>query len=129
MRRGEFVERGVAKELARCVLPMGTFTQFFWTVNARSLMNFLSLRNAPTAQYEIRRYAEALETFFAELMPVTYEAFVASHPRRPRPDAISWEAGGSEIPSRAHWLVIERLAAERPCSRDARPAAPPACLP
>ena len=74
----EFVERGVAKELARCVLPMGTFTQFFWTVNARSLMNFLSLRNAPTAQYEIRRYAEALETFFAELMPVTYEAFVAN---------------------------------------------------
>lgn len=74
----EFVDRGVAKELARCVLPMGTFTQFYWTVNARSLMNFLSLRNASAAQYEIRRYAEALETFFAELMPVTHEAFVAN---------------------------------------------------
>jgi len=74
----EFVDRGLAKELARCVLPMGTFTQFFWTVNARSLMNFLSLRSAPTAQYEIRCYAEALETFFAELMPVTYQAFVAN---------------------------------------------------
>ena len=56
---------------------MGTFTQFFWTVNARSLMNFLSLRNAETAQYEIR-YAQAIEPFFAELMPVTYEAFVAN---------------------------------------------------
>jgi hypothetical protein len=74
----EFIERGIAKELARSVLPMGTFTQFYWTVNARSLMNFLSLRAAETAQYEIRRYAEALEPFFAELMPVTYEAFVAS---------------------------------------------------
>jgi thymidylate synthase (FAD) len=73
----EFIERGVAKELARSVLPMGTFTQFYWTVNARSLMNFLSLRAAETAQLEIRRYAEAIEPFFAGLMPVTYEAFVA----------------------------------------------------
>jgi thymidylate synthase (FAD) len=74
----DLIARGVAKEIARCVLPMATFTQFFWTVNARSLMNFLSLRNAPTAQYEIRRYAEALETFFADRMPVTYDAFVAN---------------------------------------------------
>jgi thymidylate synthase (FAD) len=74
----ELLDRGLAKELARCVLPMATFTQFYWTVNARSLMNFLSLRTADTAQLEIRRYAEALEGFFAELMPVTYEAFVAS---------------------------------------------------
>ncbi len=73
-----FIDRGLAKELARCVLPMGTFTQFYWTVNARSLMNFLSLRAAETAQLEIRRYAGALETLFAELMPVTYEAFVAN---------------------------------------------------
>ena len=74
----ELIDRGLAKELARCVLPMGTFTQFYWTVNARSLMNFISLRAADTAQLEIRRYAEALETIFAELMPVTYEAFVAN---------------------------------------------------
>ncbi len=72
------LERGLAKELARCVLPMGTFTQFYWTVNARSLMNFLSLRAADTAQLEIRRYAEALETIFAELMPVTYDAWLAN---------------------------------------------------
>lgn len=74
----ELIDRGLAKELARCVLPMGTFTQFYWTVNARSLMNFISLRAADTAQLEIRRYAEALEAIFAELMPVTYEAFVAN---------------------------------------------------
>lgn len=72
----DLIERGIAKELARCVLPMGTFTQFYWTLNARSLMNFLSLRSAPAAQLEIRRYAEAIETLFAEQMPVTYDAFV-----------------------------------------------------
>jgi thymidylate synthase (FAD) len=72
------VELGVARELARAALPVGAYTEFYWTVNARALMNFLSLRNAETAQREIRRYAEACERFFAEEMPVTYEAFVAS---------------------------------------------------
>jgi thymidylate synthase (FAD) len=72
----ELVEAGVARELARSVLPVGAYTQFYWTVNARSLMNFVSLRNSQFAQLEIRRYAEAVETFFAEAMPVTYASFV-----------------------------------------------------
>jgi thymidylate synthase (FAD) len=72
------VEAGVAREIARCVLPVGAYTEFYWTVNARALMNFVSLRNAQMAQREIRRYAEAVETFFAELMPVTHAAFVAN---------------------------------------------------
>jgi thymidylate synthase (FAD) len=74
----ELVELGVAREIARCALPVGAYTEFYWTVNARSLMNFLSLRNAETAQREIRRYAEACERFLERLMPVTYAAFVAS---------------------------------------------------
>jgi thymidylate synthase (FAD) len=74
----DLVERGVARELARAVLPVGAYTEFFWTVNARSLMNFLSLRAAEAAQREIRRYAEACETFLAAQMPVTYEAFLAN---------------------------------------------------
>ena len=69
---------GVARELARSVLPVGAYTQFYWTVNARALMNFVSLRNSEFAQLEIRRYAEAVESFFAELMPVTHAAFVAN---------------------------------------------------
>ena len=72
----ELLEKGVAKEVARAILPVGIFTQFYWTVNARSLMNFLSLRNAQTAQYEIRMYAEAVERFFKQEMPMTYECFL-----------------------------------------------------
>jgi thymidylate synthase (FAD) len=74
----ELVERGVARELARLVIPMGAYTEFYWTVNARSLMNFVSLRAAETAQREIRRYADACERFFAEKMPITHAAFVAN---------------------------------------------------
>ena len=72
------VEMGVARELARAVMPVGAYTEFYWTVNARALMNFISLRAAETAQREIRRYADAVEQLFAERMPVTYEAFLAS---------------------------------------------------
>ena len=72
------VERGVARELARLVMPVGAYTEFYWTVNARSLMNFVSLRAAETAQREIRRYAEACERFLETKMPVTHGAFVAA---------------------------------------------------
>ena len=69
--------RGVARDLARSVMPVGAYTQFYWTVNARALMNFVSLRAHETAQREIRFYAEAVERFLAEQMPVTHAAFVA----------------------------------------------------
>jgi thymidylate synthase (FAD) len=72
------VEAGVAREVARSVLPVGAYTEFYWTVNARSLMNFVSLRAAETAQREIRRYAEAVERFLEQHMPITYAAFVAA---------------------------------------------------
>lgn len=67
---------GIAKELARNVLPVSMYTQFYWTVNARSLMNFLQLRTSDAAQYEIRQYAVDVETYFAKAMPVTYQAWI-----------------------------------------------------
>src|SRR5262249_33895587 len=70
------VEARVAREVARAVLPVGAYTEFYWTVNARSLLNFVSLRNSETAQREIQRYADAVERLFAARMPVTYDAFV-----------------------------------------------------
>jgi poly(3-hydroxybutyrate) depolymerase len=47
-----------------------------------------------------------------------FETFVTEHPRRPSPDVLTWEAGGAQLPGRAHWLVIDRLA---PRAADATP--------
>jgi thymidylate synthase (FAD) len=69
---------GIAKEVARAVLPVGIYTEFYWTLNARSLMHFVSLRNAETAQREIRLYAAAVEAFLAGAMPITHAAFLAN---------------------------------------------------
>jgi thymidylate synthase (FAD) len=72
------IEEGIAKEVARMVLPMNIYTQYYWSVNARSLMNFVSLRNDEHALWEIREFAKAVETLFAQAMPVTYEAFISN---------------------------------------------------
>lgn len=74
----KLIELGVAKEIARCVLPVTQYTEFIWTVNARSLINFISLRNESNAQYEINEYAKVIEDIFQEKMPVSYEAFIES---------------------------------------------------
>ena len=70
------LEQGVAKEVARTVLPLSTYTKYYWSCNPRSLMHFCSLRNSDQAQYEIQQYAVAAETFLEKLMPATHAAFV-----------------------------------------------------
>ena len=76
------LEAGVAREVARIVLPLTIYSSMYVTVNARSLMNFLSLRTKREGthfpsfpQREIEMCAEKMEQKFAELMPLTYDAF------------------------------------------------------
>ena len=70
------LEQGVAKEVARTVLPLSIYTKYYWSCNPRSLMHFCSLRNSDQAQYEIQQYAAAAETFLEKLMPATHAAFL-----------------------------------------------------
>ncbi len=72
------LKAGVAREMARMILPVNAYTQFYWTINARSLMNFISLRADTHAQWEIQQYAEAVADCFKEKMPWTYDAFLKS---------------------------------------------------
>ncbi|MFC0682146.1 FAD-dependent thymidylate synthase [Lysobacter korlensis] len=76
------LDAGVAREVARIVLPLTIYSSMYVTVNARSLMNFLSLRTKREGthfpsfpQREIEMCAEKMEERFAELMPLTYDAF------------------------------------------------------
>jgi len=71
----KLINLDVAKEQARIVLPLALYTEFYWSINARSLMNFLSLRAEKHAQLEIRQYAQAILQMFKTKMPWTFEAF------------------------------------------------------
>lgn len=76
---------GIAREVARAVLPVALYSSMYVTMNARALMNFLSLRTAREGshfpsypQREIEMVAEKMEEHFATLMPLTYAAFEKS---------------------------------------------------
>lgn len=71
----DLIRIGWSRELARLVLPVGLYTRFSWTVNARSLMNFLELRMAPDALAEIRDAADEVYKTWSLYMPVTAAAF------------------------------------------------------
>ncbi len=78
----EMLEAGVAREVARMVLPVTIYSSAYVTMNARALMNFLSLRRKVEGSYfvsypqrEIEMVAEVYEDHFAQLMPLTHSAF------------------------------------------------------
>ena len=73
---------GIAREVARMVLPLNIYSSMYVTMNARSLMNFLSLRSLEQGtfpsfpQWEIADVATQMELIFSETMPITHAAFV-----------------------------------------------------
>lgn len=66
----------VARELARIDLPLSTYTQWYWKIDLHNLLHFLSLRIAPTAQWEIRAYARVMAGIVKRVAPLSYEAWI-----------------------------------------------------
>ena len=77
------LSKNVAKEIARLVIPVGTYTEFYATTNARALMHFAELRGHKTAQKEIQDYSSAMECFLWDHMPVTYNSFLTNDRKAP----------------------------------------------
>jgi thymidylate synthase (FAD) len=81
----DMLTAGIAREVARGVLPVATYSSMYVTLNARSLMNFLSLRTKredsafPSfPQREIEMVADLMEAHWRDLMPLTYASFEAN---------------------------------------------------
>lgn len=66
---------GIARELARTVLPVNFYTQWYWQINLHNLFHFLSLRMDEHAQYEIRVYANAMYEIIKQHVPLACKAF------------------------------------------------------
>ena len=77
----QLLETGLARELARSVLPLGTYTAWYWQANLRMLLHFLSLRTDPHAQYELRVYAEAMLEQVRPIFPTVIKAWEAESAR------------------------------------------------
>ena len=75
------MKRGMPRELARSVLPVGTYSHMFCTVDLHNLFRFLTERLHSHAQYEIRVYAEAMLKLIEPIVPVAVKAFKDNLPK------------------------------------------------
>ena len=91
---------GIARELARMVLPLNTYTQWYWKVDLHNLLHFLRLRHDSHAQYEIRAYAEVLLDIARKWVPLATAAFE------------EYRVGGAELSAAALAAIRRRLAGE-----------------
>jgi thymidylate synthase (FAD) len=87
---------GLARELARMVLPLNTYTEWYWKIDLHNLLHFTALRADSHAQYEIRAYAEVLLDVLRRWVPLTCDAF------------IDYRHEGAEMSARA-LAVVRRL--------------------
>ena len=71
----QFVDAGLARELARINLPLSTYTEWYWKIDLHNLLHFLRLRLDAHAQYEIRQYARVIADIVKTTCPITWEAF------------------------------------------------------
>jgi len=73
------IQKGMAKEQARCILPLTLYTEVYWTASFQAVMNFIELRNEKTAQIEIQEYAKVLLKFMNQTFPKTTKIWSKAH--------------------------------------------------
>ena len=76
----ELLNRGVAPEQARAVLPQGTYTEWWWTGSLAAYARVFSQRSDPHAQWECREYAEAMNLIIQPLFPQSWAALTGKEP-------------------------------------------------
>ena len=93
-------QNGLARELARMNLTLGTYTQWYWKTDLLNLMNFLRLRADHHAQYEIRAYADVMLDTLKRWVPITFEAF------------LDYRVGGTEVSSKGKKVLKKLISGE-----------------
>ena len=71
----ELNEGGVARELARAILPVNLYTEWYWKNDLHNLLHFIGLRSDGHAQYEIRVFSDAMATYVKQVAPFAWEAY------------------------------------------------------
>jgi thymidylate synthase (FAD) len=71
----EMLNEGIAREMARMVLPVNIYTEIYCCWDLKNLLHFISLREDSHAQSEIQEYAKAIKQILVELFPWTMEAY------------------------------------------------------
>lgn len=96
------LDQGVARELARIVLPVNFYTQIYWKIDLHNLLHFIALRSDDHAQLEIRTYADVLGQIVSQWVPLCWEAFC------------DYRKNGINLSAKEVGFLKQLLAGERP---------------
>lgn len=102
-----YIDSGVAREQARIVLPLATYTSWVWTASLQAVVHFCALRDEPGAQWEIQQYAKALKDIVRPLAPVSWEALEKNHPMSLKKDIKRLETENEELRAKIAELTKE----------------------
>lgn len=113
------LQLGLARELAREVLPVGLYTEFYWKQNLHNLLHFLKLRLDWHAQSEIRQFAEALAHFVQQAVPLTWSSFEEHRLRGRSLSGSEVQALAQLVDPAAYQLALEQAGLGRSRIREA----------
>lgn len=74
----QLLELGVCREQARCVLPLGLYSEVYWTTSLQAVAHFIRLRSEEHAQWEIQEYARAVRALVEDRFPASLAALLES---------------------------------------------------
>ncbi len=103
------LDKEVARELSRAVLPVNAYTEWYWKANLLNVFRFLQLRLDHHAQYEIRVYAEAMATIIKQVAPWSFEAFEDYWMNGARLSSHEWAAVLAELSTEQRDSLLTRL--------------------
>jgi len=106
----ELNEAGVARELARSLLPVNIYTEWYWKNDLHNLLHFIGLRSDSHAQYEIRVYSDAMSESVKAVAPFAWEAYQDYIVRGMRFSRIEQNLLEKQLPPRVVDDILEDVA-------------------
>ena len=106
----ELNEAGVARELARAVLPVNLYTEWYWKNDLHNLLHFIGLRSDSHAQYEIRVFSDAMAESVKAVAPFAWEAYQDYVVKGMRFSQVEQSLLEKQLPSRVVDDILEDIA-------------------
>ncbi len=106
----ELNEAGVSRELARAVLPVNLYTEWYWKNDLHNLLHFIGLRSDSHAQYEIRVFSDAMAESVKVVAPFAWEAYQDYVVKGMRFSRVEQSMLEKQLPSRVVDDILEDIA-------------------
>ena len=105
----ELNREGVARELARAILPVNLYTEWYWKNDLHNLLHFVGLRSDSHAQFEIRVFSDAMASYIKKVAPHAWEAYQDYAVNGMRFSSIEQKILETKLPQRVLGDILEDI--------------------